>query len=745
MPDHADHGRDRLSVLLLCDDRPTHAPNVLEHIRAFQRSSRHRVDVFNPYGLARSRVLRVRDYDVVVVHYTIFVLSDNYLAPWFREQIGAFDGLKVQFIQDEYRQVDAVTARLRELGVDVLFSSIPAEAVPSVYGDRLPGVDVLSTLTGYVPAELERFPRPSLEGRPLEVVYRGRAIPYWLGLLGQEKVLIGRQFLERAASTDLRCDIAWTEAERIYGDEWYRFLRSSRSTLGTESGASIVDFDGSLQERTESYLNAHPSATFEEVERELLGPFEGNAVIEAVSPRVFEAAALGTAMINFTGRYSDVIEPWVHYVPLEKDFSNFAEVVDAVRDDALLERIAARAHADLVASGDYSLRRFVEGFEREIEERVHPGERRRPPSRAARAAGRPLLALEQLSSPVRRAQLPLAASLRTRAADRAGDRLIQRFPEIGALTEADAEGRRREQLRRDLVRLAAATAAHLRELRYFGPPFDIRVEPSDGDRRLTLVGTSEPAPDAAERREVGDRVAAAIREGRLEEIVWNNGGMSGLTFITFPIATLDIGFHVTSGAHRFTALAELARRDPDAVISALDPLFRPRPDVSVHELHGPLAILFRIRSSPGRTATRGAAALRAVLTSRELRPLLRAYLGSPDARGEAPPDLVLEDLFKLSLVAQTPVRAELDRGTLIYRTDRAGANGGLRLDADAVGSLDGIVWDNTASDLPVTSKTRPRVSVRLDGGRHEFRALTLIARRFPALAAPALSRAAGPD
>ena len=121
--------------------------------------------------------------------------------------------------------------------------------------------------------------------------------------------MIGRDFLTRASSTDLRCDISWTEAERIYGDAWYRFLSSSRATLGTESGASIVDFDGSLQARTDAYLRTHPGATFEEVEAEILAPFEGNAVIEAVSPRVFEAAAVGTGMVNFPGRYSAVIEP----------------------------------------------------------------------------------------------------------------------------------------------------------------------------------------------------------------------------------------------------------------------------------------------------------------------------------------------------------------------------------------------------------------------------------------------------
>jgi hypothetical protein len=56
--------------------------------------------------------------------------------------------------------------------------------------------------------------------------------------------------------------------------------------------------------------------------------------------------------------------------------------------------------------------------------------------------------------------------------------------------------------------------------------------------------------------------------------------------------------------------------------------------------------------------------------------------------------------------------------------------------------LEQIVWDHSAAGTSVTSKSRPRISVTLDEGIHEFRALTLVARRFPELAAPALARAA---
>jgi hypothetical protein len=713
---------DRLSVLLLADGRRGHAPNVLEHVRALQRFSRHRVDLFNPRGARPSRRLRLSNYDVVAVHYTVFVLYETYLPGWVSEQLIDFDGLKVQFLQDEYRQVDAITARMRELGIGLLFSSIPSDAVPLVYGSRLPGVDILPTLAGYVPAELQRRPPKPSAGRPLDVVYRGRSVPYWLGRLGQDKVLIGREFLARASSTDLRCDISWTESDRIYGENWYRFLSRARSTLGTESGASIVDFDGSLHERTDAYLAAHPDASFDDVDRDILAPYEGNAVIDAVSPRVFEAAALGTAMVNFTGRYSGVIEPWVHYVPLEKDFSNFDEVVGAIRDDALLNRIAEHAHADLVASGRYSLRGFVQAFDQELEARAQP-RRRRPRSPLARAAEQTLLALEELRAPARWAELPPVARLRARAVDHAGRRLIQRFPAIEAL----ARNGHSDRLLHDLVRLAAAAAAHTRELSYDGPPFDVRLELDALGRRLTLVSTAEPTQDASERSQLRARVATAAREGRLEEIVWNHRAVGvALGLVSIPPTSLEIGYHVVKGAHRFAALGELARSEPDRLLAALEPLFRPRPAAPMHELHGPMASVSRLLSSPERLTARRAAALRAVVTSKELRRLLRAYLRSSEARAETPLDLLLRDLFRLTLVRRSRTRLELDteRKALIYRTSVGSSQGGVTLEPATVQSLELIVWDRSAEDAV-----------------YEFEALAAVARRFPQLAAPALRQA----
>jgi hypothetical protein len=739
--------RDGLSVLLLCDDSPKHAPNVLEHIGALQQFSRHRVELFNPIRIGRTRLLRLDDYDVVIVHYSIFVLEEAHLSSWFREQLTKFSGLKVQFIQDEYRRVDEMTARIRELGIHLLFSSVPPQAVADVYGSRLPGVEILPTLTGYVPATLEGKVRQPLAGRPLDVVYRGRSIPYWLGRLGQDKVVIGREFLTRASSTDLRCDVAWTEAERIYGDAWYRFLSGARTTLGTESGASIVDFDGSLQKQTDAYLRTHPSATFEEVEAEILAPFEGNAVIETISPRVFEAAALGTAMVNFAGGYSEVIEPWVHYVSLEKDFSNFDDVVALIRNDAELEQLATRAHTDLVASGRFSLRTFVDEFDREIDARALPA--RRPPRPwVSDVLHRKLISLEQLQSPARVAQLPLVDAARTRAGARFGRRLLHRFPELEVVAKrADRAGPpdRADRVQRDLLRLAAATAAHLRELRYLGRPFDVQVELEDECGKLMLVSGQRPPQDPAELNRLYGQLALAIENGSLQEIVWDNSAVGGsFSFFTFPISSLDVGYHVVGGAHRFTGLEELAREDVDGTLAAFAPLFRSRPDAPVHELDQRVAVMLRVLLAPRTTAALWTATAGSGLEITHLRRLLFAYLGSGAARAESRLHVLLKDFFRLRLIAESPTDLELHSGskTLVFRSNGSPSSAAVPLDAATIRSIEQIVWDHSAVGSSAALRENPRVSVTLDGGVYEFEALPPVARRFPELVLPALQWAA---
>ena len=184
------------------------------------------------------------------------------------------------------------------------------------------------------------------------------------------------------------------------------------------------------------------------------------------------------------------------------------------------------------------------------------------------------------------------------------------------------------------------------------------------------------------------------------------------------------------------------------MLEALKPLFRSRPDSPVRELDRRLVLLLRVLVRPRATGVLWGATVRSVFDSSDLRNLFRAYLGSSEARAEAPVHLLLKDCFRLRLVAESGTSVELEQNgrTLVYRTDPAGSRNGVVLDAATVGLLERIVWDHSAVGASVTSKDNPRISVALgNDGVHEFEVLPSVARRFPELAARALRRAAGTE
>jgi hypothetical protein len=545
-------------MLMLCRRTRREAGNVAQHITALQRLSRHDVHVLNPVDRPDAcALLDLDEFDVVVVHYTIAVTIERYLPGVLRDKISRFDGLKVQFIQDEYRWIDAVTARMRELGIGLLYTCVPEREVPKVYGS-VPGLRTITTLPGYVPEELVGRSTPPVGERSVDVGYRGRMIPYWLGRLAYEKVAIGRGFAQRAAEYGLRVDISSAEGDRIYGEAWNRFMSSCRATLGTESGASIADFDGSIERDAKEYLARHAQASFEEVEQAVLAPHEGNVIINTVSPRLFEAAALRTAMVLFPGEYSGAVEPWTHYLPLEKDFSNIAEVAERVRDTAALHEMAERAHADLVASGRYSLARFVADFDDEI---AAASETRTGAPRAAYARAR------------RRLRIPTPQTLRLRyLAGKAAQPVV-----MTGLTIADRDVRRLAlraararrggpEVARDLWRLAALRRGVRAGL------FAASASLEDSGRRLVI--STQPDTAAAGEADANGLIDA-LSAGGVEELIWNHTRVGELVpLVGTNLVATEVGAHGIAGAHSFAALLDLLRTAPDEAIAALAPLLR---------------------------------------------------------------------------------------------------------------------------------------------------------------------------
>jgi hypothetical protein len=313
----------------------------------------------------------INEFDVLFHNYCARLCFDGYLSPDYERAVASFRGLKIAAVQDDYDRTVTLHRSIRRLGFQVVVTSIQSEFWPLAYPkSQIPGVKLVQGLTGYVPTNIPVLGDKTipLGDRKNLIAYRGRDIGARYGRLGFEKFEIGRRMIEICQAANVPHNIAMDDASRIYGDDWFRFLGSSRTMLGSESGSNAFDFDEVIEKRCKKFAETHGRAAQYRDLADFIEPFEGPFDVGQISPRVFECAIMRTPMILFRGRYSDAIEAGVHYIPLEKDFSNADEILSKLHDLDFLQGFADRAYDHLVASGNYGYRTLADLISGAIEE-----------------------------------------------------------------------------------------------------------------------------------------------------------------------------------------------------------------------------------------------------------------------------------------------------------------------------------------------------------------------------------------
>jgi hypothetical protein len=347
------------------------APTILENVRAYGNNSQFKVWNVNTFlGLPKS-LARMR-FRAIALHYSLFgnwpfALSEDFLN-YLEDSHSSY---KVAFFQDEYHHCQERFDFLNRYQIDCIYTLIEPEYFGEVYGKYTRVPRIIHHLTGYVSDELIELAQQlglSDDQRSIDVGYRARSLPFYMGRGAQEKTQIAIEFCKRAAGLDLKLDIETDETSRIYGKEWYEFVANCRAMIGTEAGVSITDLNGEARRACDALLTADPHMSFEEVSRAVLHRWEGRIPQRVISPRHFEAAAFHVAQILFEGKYSGILQPERHYIPLRKDFSNFDDCIRMFQDKALRRELTERTYREIIASGEYSYPRFIQGFDRVLSE-----------------------------------------------------------------------------------------------------------------------------------------------------------------------------------------------------------------------------------------------------------------------------------------------------------------------------------------------------------------------------------------
>jgi hypothetical protein len=356
-----------LKILYLYNSAETYTNTVFEHIASFSNYSRHR-SFFCHSDATTEFNEDLSCFDAVAIHYSVR-LAFNFISPSTVKAVTEFSGIKILFIQDEYDHTHRAWHWIKTLGIHLVFTVVPEVGVERVYpACEFPGTRFISTLTGYVPGDLNLNPAVNPPSqRSLIVGYRGRPLPIRYGRLGMEKIRIGELVKNYCDAHYIKNDIAWSEETRIYGPRWNDFILSCRSMLGSESGSNVFDWDGTLAKRIAEYRRKNPNARNDEIYDEVVRAEEIEGLMNQISPRVFEAIAAKTVLVLFEGNYSGVVKAGEHFVSLKKDGSNLAEVIRLLQDGAYVDAMAERAYREIIASGKYSYQSFVSQVDEEIE------------------------------------------------------------------------------------------------------------------------------------------------------------------------------------------------------------------------------------------------------------------------------------------------------------------------------------------------------------------------------------------
>ncbi len=594
-----------LKVLVLAVFDGTNANVIRDFLFSFNAHSKHEY-----YYVFDCRILEeqfdLSPFDVILIFWSVYLLGAD-MGEKVREKIRKADAMKVLFLQDEYRDVRPFNRAMDHLGIQVMFTCVAEEDHETFYPPSLiPTLEATYTvLPGYVPAYLEHVRVDAANPRPVDIGYRSRSVPFYLGDLGQEKTIVAERFKTISLEHGFRSNISVVERDRIYGKRWLDFLRSCRCVLGSASGASVVDFTGEIRRNCELHLGLHPAAPYEEVKRKFFGDVDWKVVIDTVSPRVFEAAALCCTLVQHEGRYAGILVPDKHYICVRRDYSNIGDVIDKMKDSGFCRQIAENAHRDLTRSDLYSYEVFAQRFDKVLTNHIRMPVRPRSESALAFYA-RNYVKHDQAIIPyrdgflvmpsrklahilVRKALLPLKR--------RRWGPVIPRFIEnpgsflfmshwacritltfrplrkilLHYLRHREVHGQvGLRELMRDLVRLDILRQARAGILRT-DPQFRVSVgfDPENGVLMFTSRSVNE-----AEENGLPSALSGALRDGRVKVIIWDHSGLGlGIVYGTTRSKSPTVGLG-SGGVHRFEALTELARRLPEQMCPILLKIFR---------------------------------------------------------------------------------------------------------------------------------------------------------------------------
>lgn len=318
---------------------------VLDWRESFCEAAQLDVDVCNISNLLEyfHRLRAPSQYSLIIILHSATGDSMSILlktAEWFKSRRGKL----VVFIGNEYNLIPDKIRFIRSVEADYVCSQLPLESASWLYAECTKS-KILTIPHALNPKVYSPHSHP---GRATDLGFIG---DFYHTLIGDmERTNLVRYFQRNSENLGLSCDI---RTRRLPREDWARFLRSCRGTLGAESGTYYLDRTGKIIDHLKKYLKGHPGESFEEVYKLFFKNQRNTISGKAISSRHFEPIGTKTCQILIEGYYNGILMPDENYISVKKDLSNINDAICRFRDEDYRNRMVERTYEYVMDNHTY--------------------------------------------------------------------------------------------------------------------------------------------------------------------------------------------------------------------------------------------------------------------------------------------------------------------------------------------------------------------------------------------------------
>lgn len=354
-----------MKVLVVHGLRADSRQTTINHSLSFARHLLGQdVTYVNIFGNVKAREL-VDEFDLGIITYEVVALRNTpFWGPLLTRLIRLLGCCRTRVVmpQDDYSSCAILDDFVVKSGTNFVFTPIKRD-LDRLYPRSLRrGIFFHEALTGYWESDsvvdYSQFVMP-FDERPIDVGQRVRHLPPQLGVAAERKGQLAVSFADIASRNGWKCDVSTRDEDVLLGLEWWRFLGRTKFTIGRLGGASIGDPHGRLAIKVLKLRLRYPEISRDDLLARLRLEKYPSGDFTAISPRLFEASAMGVCQILVPDDYFEGFAPWEHYIPIEEDLSNVEKVMDVMGDRGFCEEVERNAREFLIESGLFTYRTFV--------------------------------------------------------------------------------------------------------------------------------------------------------------------------------------------------------------------------------------------------------------------------------------------------------------------------------------------------------------------------------------------------